>query len=403
VSSVQCPSGDVCYQGDCRRACEPGREGASPCNSDADCTEAALPNCVVSTIQLGASFCSTCDVTDTCVPEVGICQPVVDIPRPEQPQPTTMEPPPLPLDGGFIDGSVFGTDAGPQQMVSEITHVGTVELRQIIDLTGGTRREYPSAFVQFDDVRTGTVVQDLTVLDQLGQCEIVQQKIYSDYVSADVGDLRISADPISVDALQVELEFNYDMNTQRYVYSPAQLPSNLLTLSRLDGTNRYVRLFSAGLMQVTLPWPTQPPPPFPPTSYHLPFRLDPDQATVDLLSAPIVVMPVPQDLSFAWEGVPPSIGFVGGESVRVAIFEAGSPLRLRCQETEGFPQSRSSIDVPSALIDSYRSMVPAGAEHTITLERVFEQTLPIEGNAGQMIVIDATLVLSNTFVGTIRF
>src|SRR5687768_12196824 len=59
--SIECPGGEVCYQGICRKSCNSLSDGTMPCTSDGDCP-GAIPNCVASG-DLTGSFCSACEST----------------------------------------------------------------------------------------------------------------------------------------------------------------------------------------------------------------------------------------------------------------------------------------------------------------------------------------------------
>ncbi|MCK6550874.1 hypothetical protein L6R52_33865 [Myxococcota bacterium] len=396
VISIQCPSGDVCYQGDCRRACQPGREGAQECIDDRDCTDPALPNCVSSPI-LGSSYCSVCETSDVCVPTLGVCQPVVDVILPEPPSPDRTPPPPLPLDAGAVDGYVFPReDENEPPTPQAITHIGSVRLAELVDLTDGVRREGSYADIRFFDVRTGTTTGEPVKVVELGQCEILLPTRYSVGVSADVGDIRVEDDEVSEGAITAELNATFDEQTGRYVVMPSPLPRPLLGLSVVPSDNRFLSLFSPGLMGVTRPWPGQRLP------YHVPFELEPDAATIALLSAAIVVADPPQDLRFQWTGIPRNVGAVGGEKVSFQI--SGGAHVLRCSQTEGLPQSVDYIDVPAQILGDYRNleMLAPGDEREIVLERIFEQRLEVTPDS-DTIVVDATLGISHSFLGTIRF
>jgi hypothetical protein len=310
VISIQCPSGDVCYQGDCRRACQPGREGAQECIDDRDCTDPALPNCVSSPI-LGSSYCSVCETSDVCVPIVGVCQPVIDVVLPEQPAPDRSEAPPLPLDAGALDGYVFPREEEIEPPTPQaITHVGSVRIAELVELDNGVRREASYADIRFFDVRTGTTTGEAVKVVELGQCEILLPTRYSIGIPADVGDIRIEDDEVSPGAIVAELNASFDTQTGRYEVTPNPLPQPLLGLSVVPADNRFVSMFSPGLAGVTRPWPGQRLP------YHVPFDFEPDEATQTLLSSTIVIDDPPQDLRFQWTGIPRNVGAVGGEKRR---------------------------------------------------------------------------------------
>ena len=54
ISTVECPSGELCYQGACVPACNAGAERTERCESDSECTNSARPMCL-------DNFCTACD------------------------------------------------------------------------------------------------------------------------------------------------------------------------------------------------------------------------------------------------------------------------------------------------------------------------------------------------------
>jgi hypothetical protein len=157
-----------------------------------------------------------------------------------------------------------------------------------------------------------------------------------------------------------------------------------------------VSMFSPGLAGVTRPWPGQRLP------YHVPFDFEPDEATQTLLSSTIVIDDPPQDLRFQWTGIPRNVGAVGGEKVSFQI--TGGTHILRCSQTEGLPQSVDYIDVPAQILTDYRNLelLAPGDERDANLERIFEQRLEVTPDS-DVVVVDATLGISHTFLGTLRF
>jgi hypothetical protein len=151
---------------------------------------------------------------------------------------------------------------------------------------------------------------------------------------------------------------------------------------------------------VTARWPD------PAMSYHVPFRLEPVPATLDLLRSPIVInQPIPQDLTFAWMPLPANLGSITGEKVTVEI--NAPQYGIHCEQEEGTPLSRSEITIPSLLISELimREQIPRNGSVLlpVSLERVFEQVLPVPGDSTTHTVFNATIRLSHSFDGNARF
>src|SRR5262245_58359927 len=63
-SSVECPSGTLCYQGSCVPACSAGAE--ERCTTSSDCKNELRPNCF-------RGSCTSCDEGQVCVPDLNVC------------------------------------------------------------------------------------------------------------------------------------------------------------------------------------------------------------------------------------------------------------------------------------------------------------------------------------------
>lgn len=150
-SSVECPGGTICYQGQCVATCNAGSERADPCEEDGDCS-GGRPFC-------SNGFCSACEPPTACIPQLDICSALVPRP-PDQiggvdggPGRTTQSP----LDSGPIDPPTparfdSGVEIGP--VAIPLSHTATVTLRAVRE-RGGTAVPEVSAVVEA--IQTGVV------------------------------------------------------------------------------------------------------------------------------------------------------------------------------------------------------------------------------------------------------
>lgn len=400
--SIECPSGQLCYQGQCLHACNAGAERATPCSSSADCTESTRPRCV-------SSFCSSCEEGESCIPDLNVCRSVIDIPTPPDPTPSNFPAPPLPLDGGTIDGSSFASDAGEPEPPppQAVTHQGMIALEEVVDFAQGST-EQARVRISFSDLRRATLTQEGGSTSPIGQCEIEILPIYAPGAApspADIGSIQVESHSIAPGSVSTRVDAQFDRTSGRYENTPAPLPEPLLVLSipaPLGG--HFATLSSRGLDMVTDAWPDR----GGDLPYHIPYRLRPDPATTALMSQTIRINAPPtdpQDLTFGWELIS-ALDAIRGEKVVVEIFGAAHTLHCELDETvPGTPIGQ--ILVPSALLIEFilRENIPRGGGTIVpfALERVFEQLLPIPGDAAAMTVVRGTIRLSHRFLGQIEF
>jgi hypothetical protein len=359
---LDCPPDQSCYIGQCFRQCNPGVERNEPCTTNDDCTKGEIPNCLF--VSIAGSFCSTCEEGQTCVLGLNICQPVADIPDPEEPSPT-MSNVPLPLDGGQIDASTFEDAGVDMPMATQVDYAGYVTLMQVTDYVAGTG-DTAVGDVSICDVSNATdVLQDQT-LSAIDFCELRTVKRYvGTSTPADLGSVRWEPDEGTPDAMTLE-----DGVSASYEPAPAirdyrfeeVLPARLLVYSTAPPSNhKYVNFSGSGLTGVALPW----------TSSNgglllIPYQLVPSGPTELLLeNAPIEVsLNSPLDLSFEWNLLPTEAGGSDlGISVIVEIGGQRSPCEnddspaetyvIRCQLNEAFLSGDPRLTIPSALISEY--------------------------------------------------
>lgn len=148
-SSVECPGGTICYQGQCVETCNAGSERADPCESDGECS-GGRPHC-------NEGFCSACVAPTACIPQLDVCATLV--PRPVD-NPGSIDggagsstQTPLdsgPLDPPRIDRYDAGEEGGPQ--VIPLSHTATITLRAVRTRGGAA---VPEVFANVEALQTG--------------------------------------------------------------------------------------------------------------------------------------------------------------------------------------------------------------------------------------------------------
>lgn len=249
-SSVECPGGTICYQGQCVETCNAGSEKADVCTSDEDCG-GGRPYCSP------AGFCSACAPPSACIPSLDVCAGL--IPRPPDeiggvdggPGRSTQEP----LDSGPLDPPRFGRyDGGPEEgpQAISLSHTATVTLRALRD------RGQPAivqAFAQVDTLRTGVVATRRACIKNPatppgaaceefanpgGSCGLYRKLTWS--VPPEQGDLGkfLLRDPkidvpgggVIPNGVEQTVELAFDRALGRYrVTTPQPIPSDLMLYS----------------------------------------------------------------------------------------------------------------------------------------------------------------------------
>lgn len=392
--TFECPSGQVCYEGECRQACNAGLEGATPCNFDSDCS-GATPNC-------SAGFCSSCGGGQSCVPQLNICQRVAGEESTDGgPLPSMGLPPPPPLDGGYIDGSVFAHDASvtPPVQIQALTHLGTVTLEQVTDFStnGPNATEQGQISVEFFDLRQARTTTG-TPMNQLGNCEIDRIQHINPMTPADVGTVKIntasgSNGPALNTASEVDSAFQSSSMAYAVTMPTTGTPNPLLNLSKI-GDDRLIVVSSPGAATVTSPWP------FPSFSYHVPYALTPSAGTLAMLRNPMTLGSPPADITFAWTLLVPPGGRIPGEHVVAEL--QGQDYTLHCELDETLPGAQGSLTMKSKIISQFMAAdgLTAGSNRTakVFFGRVDEAVMPIPGTSNT--AVQGTLRIADAFIGS---
>jgi hypothetical protein len=421
TATWECAAGEVCYQGQCRRGCNAGNEGAMPCMSNNDCKSADLPHCV--TASFGA-FCSACTSNETCIPQINICQEVVVVDVPDAAITTKHPDFGLPLDGGAIDGNhpVHTHDASAQ-LVTRTSHEGRMLVQEITDFNmfGPMAAEQGKAEVLFWDISGAMQVQTATVAKPAGGCQVERVGCWTASSTcttgdpvlppADIGTIQLQNLPLpALPGLKQTLSFSFDMMMNRYAVM-GNLPSPpIMLFSQLPpaGDARFITAGGVAKAGVSSSWGG--------TSTHdyefaTPFRLQPDMATLSMLQHPIAITAMPADLTFNFNRIS-SVEAIP-ESVQARMI--GRQYRIACEEDERDPTGfKPTITIQYGLIRTFMMFegitFGSGASAEVTLERVVSNIVTIPGvkptvmmpNTGTT-AIDAEIHYGHLFVGKATF
>ena len=426
--ALECPSGELCYQGACILGCSAGQERAEKCGSNSDCTS-ARPNCV-------DGFCSACNQGELCIPTLNICEQVVQVPLPDQatkPQMPNTLPGPLdagPLDGGsFLDGGLSrafdaGVAAPPPE--AEVTHVGLIDLAQVEDYRGGApavrrlsvlinawdvrgygrgikwRADFEPPVIQCqddDEDRDGCGQLDSFEFEQcvIRPLRSVTSSAAAGPTPADLGDVRVDSHPDFPMSINAVVTAAFDPGLPGYRLSPPvnALPADLLVFSVVPFENHYLSASSTGDPLVTAgSWPAVVGGAF--VGHHVPYRLEPSQGTLTLLgSAPAVADPASQDVFFQWDRID-----TGDDAFeRVVVRMLGASHELFCDASEG-QNGEDTLELPAVTLNEWRAREGPGT-YRLDFERDSAQRLPINGQTG--VLPDVTVRVRHTLVTELRF
>ncbi len=373
VSGIDCPSGDLCYLGQCFRGCNPGAERLELCGTNDDCKNGSRPNCIFAD-SLAGSFCSTCDEGQACVLGLNICQSVAEIPDPEQPE-RVMSNVPLPQDGGQIDATSFEDAGSGEPMIENVTYNGYVELSQQRRFESGGG---PAALVaaEFCDViMTATKAVDV-VLSERQTCELHRVLPYEGPVlAANLGTVRYAPDEETPEALAVpEIIGTFNGVSGRYEFTPP-LPPQLFKYSvPPQSSYQYAVLdVSGGPAGV---WPES----ADEQKALVPFAFELDEATEMFMSMSPIEMSIssPLDLELGWVLTPLEVreDEVQGERIALEIGYNRSVCRntgpepqfyIRCTQSEDDVFGDAVITVPADLIDELRFNLDAQPGETLSV------------------------------------
>jgi hypothetical protein len=419
--TIECPSGQVCYEGQCRRSCNAGAELSMSCQTEGDCNNASLPFC---TSAPNGLFCSSCGGNEVCVPELNICQPVSEFTAGDggMPPPLGMIPA-GPLDSGAIDGYSLTRDAEPIAPPSfvDLTHVGTIELAQVTDFRadpGATAQALVTvSFLNIEGVHPKT--QPIRIGDYVNGCELDYLRTFTSTgpqpKPANLGDITFDTDKTSAKpALATSIVAKYDMTMGAYTFMPVNIPNPILELSvpvadpLKPNDDHFASVVSSGFTMTAGPWPV------PQIPFHIPYALDSPQ-TIPRLKTQIQIQPTPQDLVFTWTLVKPKGGGFGSEVVSAEI--RGNQYRVACETDESLDTAVGSMTMTSALIQKFidlegirTSSTSSGFIAPLTFERVDKLVPNVPGTSYMigtsstgMTEIEIQLRFSHKFIGQVRF
>ena len=422
--TLECPGGQVCYLGQCIRSCSAGQERAVACSSDDDC-DAARPNCVGVD---NASFCSSCEQGELCVPTLNICRSVeaYELPDTPPPPPPNQTRPPGPLDGGTggLDGGLqLKRDAGmvappPNQ---EVTYSGLIDVAQIVDLRPGALSPTSSIAVVVHNTAGNGLDVDwrldngapkiATIENEIGQCTLSSLALPAAPVpQSNIGNIQISniqasacdveVTPIDIEACAITrtIDAAYDMMNGSYqlTFTPNSRPNELLIFSALPARVHFIAARGAGTDGVTTGgWPD--PPLAADDGYHVPFELVPLAETSQLLNQGIQVdaAPTPADLTLLF--TPLRTGVVAGEQVALRLI--GDSTEIFCGQIEG-PGVAGVITVPGTMLATFRAR-ETRTSFPLSFERVSAQLIPIVPAEGEFVEME--IRVRHAIMSTVQF
>jgi hypothetical protein len=421
--ALECAAGQLCYQGQCIRACNAGQEGAAVCASGGEC-DGARPNCVE--FSTGDSFCSACEQGEFCVQTLNICQPINEVvvpPEPMKPAPGAPKPP-APLDAGVINPGLKLTEDGGVNVIPPdrvITQVGLIDVARIDDFSAGPNAVVTSRAVtrMFDveDASMGRTALDWEVdaWDDLGAPSppairtVLQINQECTLFGLDTSTSSATAGA-NFGSIVLDNHADFPMSIARTTitylgpdYVEPVVPAALYTFSD-STTGHFIVATSMGGPPTDGNWPE-------PTSngHHIPFALITAPETLMAIQNGFTVMrSATDDLLVRWD--PIKSGSVPGE--KVVLRFRGTNAVVRCDQVEG-PQSLGTIEVRAQILQDFITAEGIGGGTTIPvyMERAFEERLDIRPAVipGSMTeppetyVIDVSIRVRHTLIGRLRF
>lgn len=433
TTTFECASGDVCYQGQCIKACSAGQERSQECDADSQCS-GALGQCV-------DGFCSACAQGEYCVPTLDICRPVEELNRPDEPTPPDSLVGRRPVDGGMPSGGIQRiADAGVMGpvMEAEVTHAAYIDISETRNVLGGSATLQPGVMItsfNVDGLDVGGLRWRADLLDanQLPriQCEDEDENrdgcdARSEFASGDctlrplrsVMDPEPTPTPASLGEILItdHPDFpnslipgdNVETSELRATFSGAgyQLSSQtplpgagLLAFSEMGFNQRFLQVTGTGADGVTASaWPNPPGGNVDDVLLHVPYRLEPTAETLSQLQAPIVVgNPVAADLLFQWDRIDSGTN----SFERVVVRVPAGDHELYCSAVEG-QNGSDSIIIRADILNEMRMRAGDG-DYDLYFERTSIQrpqvNPAVEADAGAVTSVDVTIRIRHTLRG----
>ena len=393
-ASVECPSGTLCYQGECVLSCNAGAELFDKCESDDDCTDSARPNCV-------DRYCSACDPGLFCVPTLNLCMTVRELPSDGGARDATTPRATTPQDGGWIDGSVFRQDSGVAQQTQTVpaSHVGLIDISQSLRYVGLRTVQTTSISVVVRDVRGRGRTESATVTDPVIQnthrCDLLTHETYASAPpSADLGPIRFENQSKSRGLIGAPYGASFDARARGYLVTP-RVPHDLLVHSSTAPAHLgYVDVIGLGKAALTVgTFGGQDP-------NHVPHALSVDGTTrTHLVNGFRVDRPPSTPLTFRWRKPGEAI-FRG---VHLAVRIAGPLSELRCEALE---EKFGIITVPTTMLSQFidHNQLQVGDRRELVFERVFGRRVPVPSDVeGTGVKVDLSVRIRHRHVADITF
>ncbi|MFO0722262.1 MAG: hypothetical protein U1E65_00680 [Myxococcota bacterium] len=413
VSTIECPSGSVCYRGSCMPACVAGAERLTRCKADNDCTSPVQPYCV----NFGGTdlFCSACPTGSVCLPDLNICgrtnvRETGDA-GPVEVSVTTANPP---LDAGAIDGSIFRFDGGKVAPPPSLptTHIGGLDLaiveKPYLGTTVGSTLTVEVLDVRGSTITGGNIV-NLCFLNDLpsqpcdlnvdnSEYRVTQNEVFEGAIPADIGDLTITGVADALRNIVYHAQFA-TLPTRHYQVRP-DIMHPVYTFATFDPlsntlTPRSFDVQGSAKPMVTAVWPN------PRVQIVIPDALVLSPNTLDLLQT-VIDAGSGQALTFSWSkgNQAPSPG------MRVKLRIVGPTYTFTA--LSDLAETDARFTLPRVLLDVLRSDPGLPAEGSgnrtvaLYLERSGGQKLQAAEVAASRIQIDFKVEVRHTFVGRIH-
>ncbi|MBI2376713.1 MAG: hypothetical protein HYV07_22135 [Deltaproteobacteria bacterium] len=392
-SAVECGAGYLCYRGSCVGACNAGAEKVQACESSSDCSDPVRSTCV-------DRYCSACEEGEVCVPRLNICERVRSVSIDSGPRDAG---PPLaldPLDGGRIDGSVFGiTDTGGDGPSSvPYSHFGTITISRIEDMISAAAGTDITAEIL--DIRTASVSPEVVELNdsdrnQYVDCEIATLLQVRPKRGFSIGDIFVHGDLRGMPPAGYKLAFD----GTGYRVAPAP-PGDLLVYTVIGDENTLRVLGSGNPSEGFNPYPSINDP-----THLIPYEMVlPGDMSNKLRTGFVIANPANDALQFSWQqpfpcpaGAPDQCH---GRGQNIVVRVTSPTHEMRCVGPEISP-----IRLTEPFLDRFRaaSGLAPGTALPLTFERRYFSKMAMSTNLEAGIRIDMKVIITHAYQSRVLF
>ena len=395
---VSCPTGKVCYGGECISACNAGSERFVSCEDASACKSPARPFCV-------NNFCTACEQSTYCVPSLNICAPV-KLPDENGTIPPDNEIPAAnePLDAGPIDGAMFSTDTGITPVIDlSPTHVASVDIVQITSYAQGQVVESAEVNIESRNVESASYVESATVAQPViansYRCDLQTIAKYVGTSSpADIGEFAFGNGMVASGLLGQDPNYLATFGGGEYLLSQP-VPTRLLNYSTIEPPQLSYILFAAtgnselGISSF---------PAGPDTLLHVPYQLQPGansneniDTAQDLRNGYQVNRQAPSKMVFLWEFARNVVG------VRIQVRIVGTNHELRCVGADQFER----IEIVSRLLTQFANAegIGPGTSVPIYVERIYGRQLDVPIEMDKDTLVDFSVQVRHSHQSTVRY